>query len=50
MKKLPPIPICDAMQIGGVVRLQGKVHPAAKPLVAPLSGRKCVYCEATVEQ
>lgn len=49
LKKSPAKPI-NSVRDGMLVRLHGVAKLAQEPLIAPLSGRKCVYYHIQVEQ
>lgn len=49
LKAAPRVTIAEAQQ-GSVVKIAGRVRPVTELLAAPLTGRKCVYFEATVEE
>jgi hypothetical protein len=45
-----PLRRISECRAGEVVRISGTIFPAGKTLVAPLSGRKCVYYHILVEK
>ncbi|MCW3071217.1 MAG: hypothetical protein JWO44_1107 [Bacteroidetes bacterium] len=49
LKKVPGKKIADC-EDGEIVKIAGKIKYVSEPMIAPLSGRKCVYYQVVVEE